>query len=83
MSSISVRFNSFLFFYSVFNDHKSGHCPVVGLDGLEPSSSYNACVVAYPGALLRAVLVNSHSSVPTGRSGWTRTIDLALIRRAL
>ena len=77
MSSISVRFNSFLFFYSVFNDHKvlvltnwsvwmdSNHrahttlallliqarfcvpCSsalihrfqLVGLDGLEPSTS--------------------------------------------
>ena len=46
MSSISVRFNSFLFLYSIFNEHKS-------------------------------------SAMPTGRSGWTRTIDLTLIRRAL
>ena len=46
MSSISVRFNSFLFSYSIFNDHK------------------------------RRIF-------PAGRSGWTRTIDLALIRRAL
>ena len=44
MSSISVRFNSFSFSYSIFNEHKS-------LSG--------------------------------GRSGWTRTIDLTLIRRAL
>ena len=47
MSSISVRFNSFLFSYSIFNDHN--------------------CL------LLKKA----------GRSGWTRTIDLALIRRAL
>ena len=46
MSSISVRFNSFLFFYSIFNERKC--------------------------RLLSA-----------GRSGWTRTIDLTLIRRAL
>ena len=46
MSSISVRFNSFLFFYSIFNEHK---CRLL----------------------------------PAGRSGWTRTIDLTLIRRAL
>ena len=50
MSSISVRFNSFLFLYSIFNEHKapcssfrkascSRHCRVVGLDGLEPSTS--------------------------------------------
>ena len=68
MSSISVRFNSFLFSYSIFNEHKcavlfspafhffrhrdqnsglyrtppisgSRHCRVVGLDGLEPSTS--------------------------------------------
>ena len=43
MSSISVRFNSFLFFYSIFNERKSlsgsGISPVVGLDGLEPSTS--------------------------------------------
>ena len=44
MSSISVRFNSFLFFYSIFNERKSlsgspRHCRVVGLDGLEPSTS--------------------------------------------
>ena len=45
MSSVSVRFNSFLFLYSIFNERKSP---------------------------LRA-----------GRSGWTRTIDLTLIRRAL
>ena len=50
MSSISVRFNSFLFFYSIFNERKS-------LAG---------------------------SGISTGgRSGWTRTIDLTLIRRAL
>ena len=33
MSSISVRFNSFLFFYSIFNEHKSSQklfCLVVG-----------------------------------------------------
>ena len=48
MSSISVRFNSFLFFYSIFNEHKLS-------------------------TLFKL----------TGRSGWTRTIDLALIRRAL
>ena len=46
MSSVSVRFNSFLFLYSIFNERKS-------------------------------------SALPTGRSGWTRTIDLTLIRRAL
>ena len=70
MSSVSVRFNSFLFLYSIFNEHKSlaalhsawnpcylfhrgltcdfrrtspicgsRHCRVVGLDGLEPSTS--------------------------------------------
>ena len=39
MSSISVRFNSFLFFYSIFNEHKCGFDPLVGLDGLEPSTS--------------------------------------------
>ena len=67
MSSISVRFNSFLFSYSIFNERKrpypfgfdlllpsefeasayrctspiigSRHCRVVGLDGLEPSTS--------------------------------------------
>ena len=50
MSSISVRFNSFLFFYSIFNEHKS-------LFGCRVPSA--------------------------GRSGWTRTIDLTLIRRAL
>ena len=46
MSSISVRFNSFLSLYSIFNEHK--------------------CRIS-----------------PAGRSGWTRTIDLTLIRRAL
>ena len=50
MSSISVRFNSFLFLYSIFNEHKS---------------------------------LSDFSALPSGRSGWTRTIDLTLIRRAL
>ena len=50
MSSISVRFNSFLFSYSIFNEHKP---------------------------YIRAPTPSA------GRSGWTRTIDLALIRRAL
>ena len=40
MSSISVRFNSFLFFYSIFNEHKvPNFVRLVGLDGLEPSTS--------------------------------------------
>ena len=39
MSSVSVRFNSFLFLYSIFNEHKSPACGLVGLDGLEPSTS--------------------------------------------
>ena len=39
MSSISVRFNSFLFSYSIFNDQKRGFYPLVGLDGFEPSTS--------------------------------------------
>ena len=56
MSSISVRFNSFLFSYSIFNERKRSY--PFGLD----------------------LLV---SALPTGRSGWTRTIDLTLIRRAL
>ena len=55
MSSISVRFNSFLFSYSIFNERNPNQ----------------GSLLAWPSAL------------PTGRSGWTRTIDLALIRRAL
>ena len=41
MSSISVRFNSILFFYSIFNDHNRNPIRelLVGLDGLEPSTS--------------------------------------------
>ena len=44
MSSISVRFNSFSFSYSIFNEHKSlfigcRFLRLVGLDGLEPSTS--------------------------------------------
>ena len=39
MSSISVRFNSFSFLYSIFNEHKCGNLPLVGLDGFEPSTS--------------------------------------------
>ena len=41
MSSISVRFNSILFFYSIFNDHNCNPIRelLVGLDGLEPSTS--------------------------------------------
>ena len=50
MSSISVRFNSFLFFYSIFNEHNFQRLLSLALNG---------------------------------RSGWTRTIDLTLIRRAL
>ena len=41
MSSISVRFNSFSFLYSIFNDHKLSPLlrRLVGLDGFEPSTS--------------------------------------------
>ena len=40
MSSISVRFNSFSFLYSIFNEHNSvSKDTVVGLDGFEPSTS--------------------------------------------
>ena len=56
MSSISVRFNSFLFSYSIFNERKRSY--PLGLDLWLPA-------------------------LPGGRSGWTRTIDLTLIRRAL
>ena len=41
MSSVSVRFNSFSFLYSIFNDHKPSSLlrRLVGLDGFEPSTS--------------------------------------------
>ena len=43
----------------------------------------------YSHSIVRCPWVSAHfpecwlSALPTGRSGWTRTIDLALIRRAL
>ena len=43
MSSVSVRFNSFSFLYSIFNEQQVLPAPrlrrVVGLDGFEPSTS--------------------------------------------
>ena len=40
MSSVSVRFNSFSFLYSIFNEHSVNLLiDLVGLDGLEPSTS--------------------------------------------
>ena len=76
MSSVSVRFNSFLFLYSIFNEHKSqqhfiplGICTVFPI-GVAP----NFRPLLSP---LRAPTLSA------GRSGWTRTIDLTLIRRAL
>ena len=62
MSSVSVRFNSFLFLYSIFNERKSS----------EVAPNFRL--------LLSPLWV---SALPSGRSGWTRTIDLTLIRRAL
>ena len=154
MSSISVRFNSFLFFYSIFNERNladivgwsvwmdSNHrahttlallliqariCVpslfdrflrfrLVGLDGLEPSTSRLSgarsnhlsykpllCVDSFPSFRPCCSLLGTFVSLPSGmnfkvsferprvadaglpagRSGWIRTIDLALIRRAL
>ena len=59
MSSISVRFNSFLFFYSIFNERKTSQdlsCLAVGtadwsvwMDSNHRPQN-NARVVSYPGA---------------------------------
>ena len=76
MSSISVRFNSFLFLYSIFNEHKA--------NALLSEKHLAFFAIGFRG-------FNSSLNVPDpwlptlsgGRSGWTRTIDLTLIRRAL
>ena len=77
MSSISVRFNSFLFFYSIFNEHKRTAIPF--LLGISVQLYHRELTLDYPLYFPEWRV----SALPTGRSGWTRTIDLALIRRAL
>ena len=74
MSSLSVRFNSFSFLYSIFNEQQiSLRPPVFVLP--TPSGNLSDFGISNIDIWL--------SALPTGRSGWIRTIDLALIRRAL
>ena len=76
MSSVSVRFNSFLFLYSIFNERKSRQHFI----------PLEICTVFPIGLELQLITARSRivgARFRAGRSGWTRTIDLTLIRRAL
>ena len=83
MSSISVRFNSFLFFYSIFNERKlarwaSSEEWKVKSDRWKPLCGFLPFLLS-----LLPYLFSRQTPFGVGRSGWIRTIDLALIMRAL
>ena len=88
MSSISVRFNSFSFLYSIFNEHKCGNLPLVGLDGFEPSTSRLSGArsnhLSYRPLFLRwsLVLVHLSDTVAGGDEG-NRTLDPLLAGQVL
>ena len=69
---------------ALYPDHWARACPVVGLDGLEPSTSVTTLALFLILARVLRAAANTRCLISAaGRSGWTRTIDLALIRRAL
>ena len=70
---------SILFLYSVFNEQVLSVFQPVGLDA-RVMLRRTAVLSASRNALSR---IHTSRLAPLGRSGWTRTIDLALIRRAL
>ena len=94
MSSISVRFNSFSFSYSIFNEHKSlllgtDLRRLVGLDGLEPSTSRLSGVRSshlsykpfhHSAAVVRVICLSTPS---TGGDDGVRTHDPLLAGQVL